>query len=322
MLDPKDFSFDPQRQNWTALTPEAALEAIAGDELRTYDLRAYYETLVRETKRPLPLIEYYSKYLMLSADGERHSALRKMAANRFSATAQDVLSARENAVAQIVSRFQTPGQFDLISDSIRPAALDVMFALAGVGTEIIASDLISPSRSIGRLRRIEAELQAMHDYVQFHYSQEDADAKAMRIVLSLVGYEPLTAGLSINVMTLLLNNPGKRLCDINWPREFQTAPVRNVGRMAPADSSPAQCPMRSVRVDTQVFLADPNNSYPSALFGRGKHSCMGRGITMMMWGSLIEGLSQLPSRVEIVDYQAPDHWLFNVPIKAELQVVV
>jgi cytochrome P450 len=322
MLDPKDFSFNQQRQMWTALTPAAALEALVTDDLRMYDLGTYYRTLVRETKRPLPLIEYYANYLMLAADGDRHSRLRKMAANRFSTTALDVLAARTNAVKRIVARFETPGQFDLVTEVIRPAALEVMFALAGVGTDIIASDLVSPSRSIGRLRRIEAELQVMHDYVESHYPDEDEDTKATRIVLSVIGYEPLTAGLSINIMTLLFNNVGKQLCEIAWPNEFQTAVVRNVVRMAPADSSPAQCPMRAVRVDTKVFVADPNNADPSALFGRGKHSCMGRGISMMMWGALIEGLSQLTSRVEIVAYQGPEHWLFNVPQKAELKVVI
>ena len=320
MLDPIEFSLNDQTEIWTALNADAANSALTDDDWRVFEMSKYYRALAETTGRQFPLIEYYTDHLLLSADGAKHTELRKRTATQFSKTSQEVYVARREVVTSMLDKFQTTGECDLVLDIVSPAARAVVMALCGVSTTLATSDMLAPSRSVGRLKRIEAELAIMRDFVENNFPNEDEDQKANRVTLALIGHEPLKAGLSINLMAVLNAHSGKRLCDMLWPKELNNAVLSNIIRISSPELRANGCPMKAVRIDTQVFVDDPENAQPSAIFVRGKHSCMGRGISSMIWSALVNGLSQSQRRVEVLAYEPPEHWLFNLPKKAEIRI--
>ena len=48
-------------------------------------------------------------------------------------------------------------------------------------------------------------------------------------------------------------------------------------------------------------------------FGAGPHACLGRPVSIELWGAMCAHLAKLTTRVKVVDYQlAPDDYVFNV----------
>jgi len=251
MFKSPDFTYDASIRMWTADSADAAYEVLASPALRVYNLAKFYDMLAAETGREFLLSRYYSDYILLSNEDEQHAALRKLAAQRFHASARAVRLAATEAVNQITTRFSTPGTFDLIDDLISPLTHKVVVALAGVGTHVVASDILAPSRSLTKMRRIEAELVVMHDYVEAHFPSETPDSRATRVSLALIGYEPLKAGLGNNLATIIMQANGQRLNEIDWPQDLIATAVRKLVRVA---RDPASCPIPVVEISTESYF--------------------------------------------------------------------
>lgn len=320
MFSPPEFDYQADDKMWRATTGAAARDVLSCPALNVTDLPGYYQLLADEIGRDFPLIRYYSGYLLLTNDGPRHAELRKLAAAQFNKSGLAQRQARAALIAAATQRFATQGEFDVMAEIVRPIARSLTEALAGLSADFVASDILSPRRSLRKNHALEARLAVMQDKVAALFPDESEDAQAIRVTLALLGTEPLTAGLGAALLALLQENTGQRLCDIAWPDAMLEPAVKHAVRFAPASLPAETCPMRGFHVELRM-LSDPALGGKSGeIFGIGAHSCMGRGMSIIVWRELVACLSSLKTRITLIGFEPATHWLFNAPNRIDVRI--
>lgn len=320
MFSPPEFDYLADDKMWRAKSGAAARDVLSCPALTVTDLPGYYRLLADEIGRDFPLIRYYTGYLLLTNDGPRHAELRKLAAAQFNKSGLAQRRARAALVAAAIQRFATQGEFDVMAEIVRPIARGLTEALAGISADFVASDILSPRRSLRKNHALEARLAAMRAKVAALFPDESEDAQAMRVTLALLGTEPLTAGIGAALLALLQQNTGQRLCDIAWPDALLEPAVKHAVRFAPADLPAETCPMRAFQVDTRLMSDPALGGKRGEVFGIGAHSCMGRGMSMIVWRELVAGLARLTTRITLIGFEPATHWLFNAPNRIDVRI--
>jgi cytochrome P450 len=115
--------------------------------------------------------------------------------------------------------------------------------------------------------------------------------------MNILGNDALKGSMSISLWDLLARNPGVRLDRIEYPGSMPSTGVPFIERVALEDteiSGMAVAKGQRVRLYLDATTYHVSGEEADVLFGKGKHVCLGKPMSIAIWRSLIATLGSIP----------------------------
>jgi len=248
-------------------------------------------------------------HIPLANEGKVHAELRKDLARLVRAelnTAKQHLAIFIPATLANVCR--DGSRADLVQDIVRPVA-DAFFAcLLGVNLpiggerDISVSQIFDRSLSLNRRKAISEQA----DAIRHAFSAASDQLKTSpdyALALTIIGHDSIVASLGRSLLRVLEDGAGRRLCDVAYPASLPETGVPYTERVAHKDCGVSGINLRAGdRIRLYFDAATPSDGQAAEarpFFGRGRHSCIGEGISIWLWQTLTAELSRLSLRFSV-----------------------
>lgn len=243
-------------------------------------------------------------HIPLANEGPHHKQIRGEMASVIGAQAAERAKAMEEFVAARVRDLFRPGaEVELVRDIATSIFHELFKSWLGVDHSKLVDDpnfsqVFDMKMSLNRRRKLNRNLGDLtcafaERRDQIPVSPEIATA------LNVLGNDALKGTLSLSLWEILIRNRGLRLDEIDYPRNLPSTGVPYIERTATEDVEIAG--MR-VEKGQRVRLFLDATSYHSSgqetdvLFGKGRHVCLGKPMTLAIWRSLTATLKTIPLR--------------------------
>ena len=143
--------------------------------------------------------------------------------------------------------------------------------------------------------------------------------------MNILGNDTLKGSVALSVWEILARNPGARLDEIDYPAAIavhrralssnglRSEDVEILGMKVDQGAARAPGPRR----DGAACLGQESD----LLFGRGRHVCLGKPMTLAIWRAILRTLSTMPLRFTIGEMKLrTGDYAFNYPEYARVRI--
>jgi cytochrome P450 len=324
--------FDEAVASWVVTAPDDIAALLRRRELRESptDGIARHEELARRFGLEFPNLIYVFHHLPLALEGTAHRDIRRRMADLLGRKRDDLSAAAPALVERWFSGLGHPGEFDVVRQAIEPMIAGVMTILTGVDLSaeptlwrissvfdrlIGVRKRVEQERAVARLRAIIGEAIGPN---------AAPDDEAVIISFLILGRDSLGGTLGESLYRLFAAHPGERLADIEFPAIPNETGVPYVERVVarPFDyGGTAFHEGDRVRLQTQAFAYSGNAADRMRIFGVGLHACLGKRLSMELWGHITRVLATKSTTVEVIDYAVRDwDYIFTYPTRVLVRV--
>lgn len=313
--------YDKASRAWIVADPEACRELLSRAELYPAPAIEHYRNMPGELGERFRSVAFAFENIPLSMHGERHAAARRAASEMIAANRDAVHDWVRDGLPRHVQAFARSGRVELMAEVIRPMVRELIGAIAGVNLPPDAplesvSKVFDKSISMGRREALERDMRRLEGLIRDSLGAGASEAEVgMRLGLVVVGNDATVGTFGESLVKLLRDNDGVSLDKIDYPKMPHQTAVPFVERIAAAPVRAAGldlAPGDRVRVVLLTFAQEPPDQH-HRFFGAGPHACLGRPVSIELWGAMCARLGKLTSTVRVIDYQlAQDDYVFNV----------
>lgn len=326
--------FDDTVASWIIAAPHDIAALLKRRELRESptDGIAIHEDLERRFGMAFPNLIFVFQRLPLALEGEEHRVVRRRMADLLGEKRNALSAAAPEFVARWFSALDRPGEVELMGGVIEPMIAEIMTILTGVdlsGQPTLWRVNSVFDRLIGVRKRHQQEEAAgmlrgaIREKIGPEASEEE---EAVLLSYLILGRDSLGGTLGESLYRLFANHPGVRLSDIPYPSVPNETGVPYVERVAATDFDYGGVSFRAgdrVRLQTQVFAYSSDPADRMRIFGVGAHACLGKRLSMEVWGLITRVLSAKPATVEILEYKVRDwDFVFTCPTRIRMGVQI
>lgn len=289
---------------------------------------AYEDMARRNPDYAFPNLIFAFKYIPMCLNDEEHKASRRRFAEYIASRKQTMTA----IVPQLIERWfggLQPGQtVELMTEAIEPLVKDVLGALNGTDAEgraLIRSASAVFDRMMGwkRRRELDDELAKMRRLIRKALGPEGSEEdEGMRLSLFILGNDALAGSFGESLHRIFVANRGRKLSEINYPTTPTATSVAFVERFvgdAFEYGGVALGKGERLRFMLQSFEYSADPSDRLRMFGAGIHVCLGRQLSLDVWSKLVEKLSRIDARVDVLDYELRDEdYVFTHPSRLSI----
>jgi hypothetical protein len=305
--------FDRTLDCWVAADAQLCAEILQSPIVAVSDFEGGYRALAQSTGREFPNYLFAFRYIPLCHNDEAHRAARRRLAEIISRRRAAQSTAIPKLVPHHFRRFEPGRDIELMADVLEPLVNDLIELLIEVPirhTGALATASLVFDRFLGLRKRqgIEADLGALRSAIQDGLGPDAReDDVGDRLALCILGHDTLLGTLGESLHQILRRNPGARLSEIDFPTIPPETGVPVVERVVvePAEIGGVSLPAGSrIRLFLQSLAYSRDPADRAKIFGIGLHTCLGRQMSLDVWGRVIAHLKTLPFRPEIIRYEA------------------
>lgn len=320
-------AFTPWRRDETTGIIHIFDGKIVSDALRSPSFEVFnagenYQRIIERTGIDLAAIGRVAARLPVFLNGREHKQARAKLAGLFARNK----AAQEAAVREFVAEFQREklvagAEIDFREDLSLALFHAVNLPLLGdLPRDVFIDDdfpeIIEPNVGLKARMKIDKKLARA-------LATEVEDVETFLVAFTL-GHGPFVGSFALSLWHAVERHPGVALCDIPWPK---TVPATS----APFFDRRALEPWRhgdltvdtGARIRLHLEASAVYGPLPDAdvQFGKGRHLCLGRAISLMAWRALVEMFAASPLIAEPLELQLrrPDPFLVN-PLKARVRL--
>ncbi|MGE0846732.1 MAG: hypothetical protein AB7L41_10700 [Flavobacteriaceae bacterium] len=295
------FAHDPRIHCWATLTPEASTAIFRSMDWLAPDYRGVYEKMEKRFSLDFTNSKDVISSTPLVNEGEAHQEHRRVIARHMA----ERLKAIEQALPALIARFTEPvrekARVELMSECILPFVDAINMYLCGVAVpdnEITVSRIFDPLASIGARRSIEAGLQKIADEAARSGVTSPHDA----MLYHALGVDTLSSSIGQTLYAALKGLPPTLLPEVAFPDDFVGTGVPFVQRRAVRDNTVLGHDFKEgelIRVYLLSYLYSEEGADPDKVFGTGRHLCVGRKLSQVVWRDLARGLNRIERTVSL-----------------------
>ena len=142
--------------------------------------------------------------------------------------------------------------------------------------------------------------------------------------LNVLGTDTLAGTLAVSLHDEIAASPPRLLSEIEFSRSPASTSVPFVGRVAAADIEVLGTSFRAgdaIRVYLLPFADNAAEADAVKLFGAGRHVCIGKRLSQIVWAEMTARLGEVQRRARVVDFRlrCPDY-LFVFPNRLEVEL--
>lgn len=321
--------YDRAARAWIVVEPDRCRELLSAPGLLPAPALEHYRNMPSGFGEAFASVAFAFEHIPLSMYGERHAEARRRASTWIAARHQAIHAWAAASLPGHLEAFARPGRVELMAAVIRPLVRGLFATLVAVDLPgHLALDDVSLvfDKSIGMSRRVrlEVDMAALEAHLRDRMGPAASDDEVgMRLGLLVVGKDALVGTLAESLANLLEAHAGQPLGSIAFPKLPQRTAVPFVERIAMTALQAGGLDLAEGdrgRIVLQTYGQGPAAEH-HRFFGAGAHACLGRPLSIELWGAIAARLATLSTRVEVCRYELPlDSYVFNVPSIFEVDV--
>jgi cytochrome P450 len=321
---PKPIFFDDALRCWIVTDPELAERLFQHTNVGGPDCASAYQTLQRQSGIAFPNLLHAFRHIPLCLNDGAHREARRRLAEAISRRRTVVSS----ALPQLVSRWFGPlavaGEVEVMEQILLPLIDEVMGLLVGIDAEAVSQFRRMPAildRMIGlrRGKQLEAEVGVARAVLDS--KRQDADPL---LALMTLGHDALLGTIGESLHHLVATHPGQRLSDIAYPPvpvETGVPYIERAVREAFAIDGISLDRGDRIRILIQAFVYSESPQDRLRMFGGGPRACLGRQLSLDLWGEVTAALAQIRRRAEIVKHALrTDDYVWTCPSELRIRL--
>jgi cytochrome P450 len=264
---------------------------------------------------PLARVQATVDVLPLFFEGEKHMRLRKVLAAFLAAKLKEMEPDLPRIVGNLIAALPDSGEVDFVEQLIAPFTRDVFSRLAGkdLTDDIMSLTLINifdGKHSPISLSRMEGMLEKVFAF--FEALGEDDDGFICRLCCLVFGLDNMLSTLSENVAAAFQASNGVTPAELPaYPAEVMIAATYRLPLAATEFAGHTVPKGMLVRLQLAPAGYSADRSLTAALFGVGRHACIGKQLSLAMWKHLTEQFNARAFRGRITQYRHHSTHSFN-----------
>lgn len=293
------------------------------------DYSAHYRRLSERTGLDLSGILTALDHIPLAHEGERHRALRGEMAQLFRALPSEDEERPGPSIDGIIDEaLRSASEIDIVAQIAAPV-FDLIFLRLlqadrrSLGLKDGGSQVFDGLMSLNRRKRLELILRDSLERLAAVGGELRA-VPELALALNILGQDALIGSLSLSLWHDLGAHEGLRLADVRFSPVPPATSVAYIDRAAAEDTVIG--PLSVVKGDVVRLYLDATTIEARAedggvLFGKGRHSCLGKPIALTAWrliGKSLNTSSRTFRRGEFA-IRRNDH-VFSYPTRAVLHL--
>lgn len=322
--------FDPRTKTWIVTDPSDCRQLISSGKLQPATYAEDYRLLSQRFNINFSALVFAFSYIPLCQHGDRHARSRRMASEFLAARRTVVAERIPEVTARHLSAFKRAGNLEVMSDAIEPMILEYICLIAGIEVEAVhecrhASLIFDRSSGLNKRQAMETEIAALKKAIVLHLGEgAPEDEVGLRLAYVILGMDPLKGMLGESLHAIFESNAGRKLTEIRFPKLPTETGVPFIERIVVIPfgfKDVAFKPGDRVRIFLQSFAAEPSDLSRSSFFGAGRHTCLGRSLSIEIWNGVTSFLSEIPLRASVLSY-APrtSDYVFTCPEELVVEV--
>lgn len=241
-------------------------------------------------------------HVPLANEGERHRQTRAEIAAVIGSGARDKMAEIEAFVASHIRQlFRSGNDIELGQDLGVPIYLKLFALWLGVDHSKLTDDLnvsqiFDMKMSLNRRRKINQNIEKLTCAFAGRQTQIPTTPECAT-AMNLLGNDALRGTMNLALWDVLTHNQGVRLDRIDYPASIPSTGVPFIERVAKEDvevNGMAVAKGQRVRLyldATTYYMTGEDND---VLFGKGKHLCLGKPMSLSVWRSIVSTLRTIP----------------------------
>jgi cytochrome P450 len=314
--------FDRAVNAWIVTDAGQALALLQSPHLEVAHYERSYEELQERSGHAFENLLFAYRHVPLCLNGAEHREARRRSAaflnGRKPVAAAAILSLVEDSFVLLESR----SEVDLAAEVLEPLVTRLLLSVVGVDERALSAKPTATifDRLLGLRKRLRLEQEvsllraAIRDALQPDALPEDV---GLLLALCILGQDALFGTVGESLFQILKAQAGRKLSEMEFPPAPTHTGVPYVERTVthPIEiAGLALQPGSRLRLMLQSFSYTEDPDDRTRLFGAGVHSCLGRPLSLDLWGKITKRLSQIERRVEILRYELrTDDYLFTCP---------
>jgi cytochrome P450 len=297
--------------------PIASSSVIKSERFETYSMAARYRELGQRTGINFDATVQLMDFLPVFIDGERHRDIRRSMARRVAYSKSLQETAVSDTIRSLVEKlFVPPNDVELSSQLAQPLWRAISASIVERSDDMLElvdeiPSLFYPTLSIRDRVKINGKLASFLDADRANQAE-----RLTNLGLAVLGARPFVGSVALSVYDVVARNAGRNSNDITWPEIFPASSLCFVDRICKdnirIDNWQFDAGSR-IRCYTQdaTYLPEQNTA---SLFGFGRHTCLGKGISEFVWSRLVERLAQIDAILVPLNLQLAEHTEpFSIP---------
>ena len=304
------------------------------DYLKSKDLHCVpygdrYRLLSNEFNQNFEAIISVLSQMPLSVEGREHTDSRRAIAQLIASRLADVRKIIPELVSRHLAKLDTPGTVDLMEQVFDPLVHDLLDELAGQKLNLKdnndVSSIFSKTNGMRRRRKINEQIARIHDTLTSQSTEQSQGKMYQKIVVGILGNDSLRGTFGATLYHVLMSANSTRLSQLDYPKIPNYSGVKFVDRIAIRDTQVCEHAMQ-VGEEHEVRFDDlhmrETDAEKMALFGAGKHTCLGKGITMDLWDAVVSNLLYKNSICNVKSYKERKDNVFCIPEEFIVEVTL
>ncbi len=266
-------------------------------------------------------------HIPFSKEGEDHRRLRSEMSRIVAADSREHIAGMEAFVGDLVSTtFTTGSEIELTRELARPIFYELFSRWLHVDQrefmeEFNISQVFDGAMSLNRRKTVNRHLSGLRCSFA-----ERADAipstPDISVALNVLGNDALMGSLILSMWHVLELNRGARLSEVDFPANLVATGVPFIERIANRDieiNGMKVSKDQKIRLVLDATSRQMSGTETDLFFGKGRHLCVGKPMTLIVWRSLAKALNALPLRFTLGEMRLRGaDYAFNYPEYARL----
>jgi cytochrome P450 len=256
----------------------------------------------------------------LCNEGQKHAELRQSIANQI---AQEISEIKANIPKIVDTYFDVltrVGTVDIMKDIIDPLVFEFLNSYAGcdlnLGDSPDISMLFSKTNGMRKRREVNGNLSVILNAMRARFPDQTEAEIVRKVVIAVLGNDTTRGTLAMTLHRLVSQNQGRSLAKFDYPNSPNFTGLKYVDRVALGDTVIAGCPFHAgqeIRLTFDALNTDMMQGGDLAIFGAGRHVCLGKGGVLELWKSIVLKLSTVHLQVEVIEFDLRTDSVFCIP---------
>lgn len=306
------------------IDPVVAAEALRRPDLVIPDLRRVVREIRTRHDVPLPALLHAMDFLPLFLEGEAHTRIRKLLGPFLSARLREVEPELPALIHGLLAGLPVDGKVEFVSQLLLPLSRDVFSSLVGrdLTEEITGFSLIrifEAAHGVTSLSRLDGMIDRVFSFLDSDGCEDDDFI--CRLCCLVFGFDNVLSTLAENLAASFQSSNGTTPAQLPaFPTEVMLSASYRHALEETALAGHKLKPNTLVRIHLEPFGYSGDKTLNAALFGVGRHACIGKQLTLSVWKHLSEAFNALKIRGAISAYDCECSHSFNFVKTLEVDI--
>jgi cytochrome P450 len=243
-------------------------------------------------------------HIPFSKEGEEHQRLRSAMTAVVSADSREHIGGMETFVGDLVRELFVAGsEIELVQQLARPVFYELFSRWLKVDEkeflkESNISQVFDGAMSLNRRKKVNRDL---HELSCAFSKRRDLlpTTPELAVGMNVLGNDALMGSLVLSAWHLLEQHPGARFSEIAFPPNLPATGVPFIERIANRDveiDGMKVAKDEKVRLMIDATSRQVTGDEADLFFGKGRHLCIGKPMTLIIWRSVAKAIASLPLR--------------------------